>query len=64
MPFLRPEKQAVACPMCFAFHPIQDGTGVMAEGYVFSSLRDVLYAELGKDIERGNAPRQRRLCGR
>jgi len=64
MLFLQPEKQAVACPMCFAFHPIEDGTGVMAERYVFSSLRDFLYVELGKAIEHGNAPRQCRLCRR
>ena len=35
----------------------------MAERYVFSSLRDFLYVELGKSIARGNAPRQCRLCG-
>ena len=64
MLFLWPEKQAVACPMCFAFHPVEDSTGVMAERYVFSSLRDFLYVELGKAIEHGNAPRQCRLCGR
>ena len=62
--FLWPEKQAVACSMCFAFHPIENGTGVLAERYVFSSLRDFLYVELGKAIEHGNAPRQCRLCGR
>lgn len=62
--FLWPEKQAVACPMCFAFHPVEDGTGVMAERYVFSSLRDFLYVELGKAIKHGNAPRQCRLCSR
>ena len=64
MLFLWPEKQAVACPMCFAFHPVEDSTGVMAERYVFSSLRDFLHVELGKAIEHGNAPRQCRLCGR
>ena len=64
MLFLQPEKQAVASSMCFAFHPIEDGTGVMAERYVFSSLRDFLHVELGKAIEHGNAPRQCRLCGR
>lgn len=62
--FLWPEKQAVSTSMCFAFHPIEDGTGVMAERYVFSSLRDFLYVELGKSIAHGNAPRQCRLCGR
>lgn len=61
---LRPEKMAVDCSMCFAFHSIEDGTGVMAERYVFSSLRDFLYVELGKSIAHGNAPRQCRLCGR
>ncbi len=37
---------------------------VMAERYVFPSLRDFLYVELGKAIAHGNAPRQCRLCGR
>lgn len=64
MLFLQPERQAVASPMCFAFHPIEDGTGVMVERYVFSSLLDFLYVELGKAIEHGNAPRQCCLCGR
>ena len=36
----------------------------MVERYVFSSLRDFLYVELGKAILHGNAPRQCRLCGR
>ena len=62
--FLHPEDQVIACSMCFAFHPIEDNTGVMAERYVFSSLRDFLYVELGKAIAHGNAPRQCRLCGR
>ena len=61
---LWPEKAAVNCSMCFAFHSIVDGTMVMAERYVFPSLRDFLYVELGKSIAHGNAPRQCRLCGR
>ena len=61
--FFWPENQAVGCTMCFAFHPIEGNTGVMAERYVFSSLRDFLYVELGKSITHGNAPRQCRLCG-
>ena len=61
---LWPEKMAVNCSMCFAFHSIEDGTMVMAERYVFPSLRDFLYVELGKAIAHGNAPRQCRLCGR
>lgn len=60
--FLWPEKQAVDCSVCFAFHPIEGGTGVMVERYTFSSLHDFLYVELGKAILRGNAPRQCRLC--
>ena len=59
----RSEKAAVNCSMCFAFHSIEDGTMVMAERYVFPSLRDFLYVELGKSIAHGNAPRQCRLCG-
>ena len=61
--FLWPERDAVDCSVRFAFHPIEGGTGVMAERYVFSSLRDFLYVELGKAIAHGNAPRQCRLCG-
>ena len=37
---------------------------VMVERYVFPSLHDFLYMELGKSIAYGNAPRQCRLCGR
>ena len=63
-PFLNPEDQAVKTSVCYAVHPIGGNTGVMAERYVFSSLRDFLYVELGKSIAHGNAPRQCRLCGR
>ncbi len=62
--FLWPERAAADCSMCFAFHPIEGDAGGMVERYVFSSLRDFLYVELGKAILRGNAPRQCRLCGR
>ncbi len=62
--FLYPEKTAADCSVCFAFHPIEGNAGTMAERYVFSSLRDFLYVELGKAIAHGNAPRQCRLCGR
>jgi len=62
--FLRPEKAAADCSMCFASHSVEGDVGTMVERYVFSSLRDFLYAELGKAILRGNAPRQCRLCGR
>ena len=61
--FLWPEDQAVNCSVCYAFHPIEGNIGVMAERYVFSSLHDFLYVELGKSIAHGNAPRQCRLCG-
>lgn len=61
---LQPEKDLTDCSVCFAFHPVVDGTMVMVERYVFSCLRDFLYVELGKAIEKGNAPRQCRLCGR
>jgi len=61
--FLYPER-AADCSMCFAFHRVDGDVGVMVERYVFSSLRDFLYMELGKAIEKGNAPRQCRLCGR
>lgn len=62
--FFFPEQAAAHCSTCFAFHPIEGGVGIMVERYVFSSLRDFLYVELGKAILRGNAPRQCRLCGR
>ncbi len=61
--FLWPERAAANCDLCFAFHPIDGDVGGMVERYVFSSLRDFLYVELGKAILRGNAPRQCRLCG-
>jgi len=61
--FLWPERAAANCSTCFAFHPIEGDVGSMVERYVFSSLRDFLYVELGKAILRGNAPRQCRLCG-
>jgi len=62
--FLWPEEATADCSVCFAFHPIDGNVGGMVERYVFSSLRDFLYVELGKAIIRGNAPRQCRLCGR
>ena len=36
----------------------------MAERWTISCLRDFFYIELGKAIQRGNAPRQCRLCGK
>ena len=62
--FFEPEAQSVSCPMCFAFHVTGMGSGVMTERYIFSSLHDFLFVELGKAILRSNAPRQCRLCGR
>lgn len=61
--FLQPERSAADCSVCFAFHPIEGNVGSTVERYVFSSLRDFLYVELGKAILRGNAPRECRLCG-
>jgi len=62
--FLCPEKGRAECSVCFAFHPIAEGVGAIVERYTFSCLQDFLYVELGKAIEKGNAPRQCRLCGR
>lgn len=62
--FFYPEAQSVNSAMCFAFHVTGKGSGVMTERYIFSSLHDFLFVELGKAILRGNAPRQCRLCGR
>ena len=61
--FLDPDAGRADCSVCFALHPVE-GASVMVERYVFSSLRDFLYVELGKAILHGNAPRQCRLCGR
>lgn len=62
--FLWPEKAAAKCSVCFAFRSIEGSVGVMAERWSISCLRDFLYIELGKAIQRGNAPRQCRLCGK
>ena len=61
--FFEPEAQSVNSAVCFTFHVTGKGRGVMTERYIFSSLRDFLFVELGKSILRGNAPRQCRLCG-
>ena len=61
--FLWPEKAAANCSVCFAFHPVEGSTGVMAERWSISCLRDFLYIELGRAIQRGNAPQECRLCG-
>ena len=53
--FLWPEKAAASC---------EGGAGEMAERWSISCLRDFLYIELGKAIQKGNAPRQCRLCGK
>ncbi len=62
--FLCPEASRSECSVCFALHPVAENTGAMVERYTFSCLRDFLYVELGKAIEKGCAPRQCRLCGR
>ncbi len=62
--FLCPEASRAECSVCFALHPVAENTGAMVERYTFSCLRDFLYVELGKAIEKGCAPRQCRLCGR
>lgn len=54
--FLWPEQGAVDCSVCLAFCQIDGDVGVMAERWKFSCLRDFLYIELGKAIQRGNAP--------
>ena len=62
--FLWPEQSAVTCSICFAFHPIEGNIGTKVERWTFSCLWDFLYMELVKSIQKGNAPRQCRLCGR
>lgn len=59
-----PELSAVSCSVCYAYHMAADGSGVLVERYVFQSLRDFLYVELGKAMAIGNAPRQCRRCKR
>lgn len=51
--FLWPEKAAANCSVCFAFHPVEGNAGAMAERWSISCLRDFLYIELGKAIQRG-----------
>ena len=63
-PFLESEQSAVECSVCLTFHPTEGSVGVMVERWTFSCLWDFLYMELAKSIQKGNAPRQCRLCGR
>ncbi len=62
--FSWPEKTPIEGSVCFAVHPVDGGEGVMVERWTISCLRDFLYLELGKAIDKGNAPRQCRLCGK
>ena len=55
------EQSAAVCSVNYAFLPFQ-GSVVLVERYTFPSLHDFLYAELGRAIPYGNAPRQCRLC--
>ena len=63
-PFPGLEKMAVESSVCFALRPIDREVRVMVERWTVSCLQDFLYLELGKAIDKGNAPRQCRLCGR
>ena len=62
--FSWPEKTPIEGSVCFAVHLADGNEGVMVERWTVSCLRDFLYLELGKAIDKGNAPRQCRLCGR
>ena len=62
--FSWPEKTPIEGSVCFAVHPVDGDDGVMVERWTISCLRDFLYWGLGKAIDKGNAPRQGRLCGR
>ena len=62
--FLGAEQRAVESSVCLTFHPIEGDVGAMVERWTFSCLWDFLYMELAKSIQKGNAPRQCRLCGR
>ena len=57
-----PKAGPADCLVGYGFLTLDVGP-VPAERYIFSSLRDFLYVELGKAILKGNAPRQCRLCG-
>ena len=61
--FSWPEKTAIESSVYFTFRPVDGDEGVMVERWTVSCLRDFLYLELGKAIDKGNAPRQCRLCG-
>lgn len=56
------KQSAAACSVSYVFLSLQ-GSVVLAERYTFPALCDFLYAELGRAILYGNAPRQCRLCG-
>ncbi|MCX4371808.1 MAG: DUF6076 domain-containing protein [Dysosmobacter sp.] len=58
------EKTPIEGSVYFASHPVDGDDGVMVERWTISCLRDFLYLELGKAIDKGNAPRQCRLCGK
>lgn len=58
------EKEVADCSVCFAYHPVKGTADALVERYIFKNLRDFLYIELCKAIQRGNAPRQCRLCER
>ena len=62
--FLGPGQNMTECSVCLTFHPIEGSVGAMVERWTFSCLWDFLYMELAKSIQKGNAPRQCRLCER
>ena len=57
------EEMSVESSVKFVSRPADGSGNAIAERWTVSCLRDFLYLELGKAIERGNAPRQCRLCG-
>lgn len=59
-----PKQIPVECFVCLGFHSVDGNEKTMVESWTLSNLRDFLYVELGKAIQKGNAPRQCRLCGR
>lgn len=60
---LHPEKCRVDYSVCYTFHSTGETTDITVERCTFTCLRDFLYVELWKAIQKGNAPRQCRLCG-
>ena len=56
------EHDFVDCAIAYDYRRVGRSL-ILVERYIFSSLHDFLYADLGKAVLLGNAPRKCRLCG-